>query len=129
MAQILNETLAQMEYDQLLKGGVRPVDTFGIDLKAGQGLLERGTVLAPDETDGSMVILGEDTTGTANCILCDDVDTGTSASADSIPAVAYSAGEFLLNRLIVEDDYVLSDEDVESLRIRNIILYDGIGFE
>lgn len=128
MAQILNETIAQMEYDQLLKGGVHPVDTFGVDLKGGQGVLERGTILAPDTTTGNMTILGTTTTGTANCILCEDTDTGDS-STDSIPAVAYSAGEFLLNRLIVEDNYALTDEDVESLRIHNIVLYDGFGFE
>ncbi len=127
MARVLNETIAEMEYDQLLKGGVHPVDTFGIDLKAGQGVLERGTVLAPSST-GPMVILGTSTTGDANCILCEDVDTGTSTSADPIPTVAYSAGEFLLNRLIVDDGYDLTDEDVENLRIRNIVLYDGIGF-
>ncbi len=92
--------------------------TFGITLAKGMGVLKRGTVLALSGTTYSVLASG--TTGKANCILADDIDT----TNDAVTAVAYRAGHFNRRALIVADGYTMTLADEEALRCGGIYLSD-----
>lgn len=126
----LDERVHEMEYDGLVNSVYLPADTFVVKLKAGQGVLKRGTALAlsgGEAGTGQMVILGTAAAAnealTANCILCDDTDTGT---GDAVAALAYRTGHFNGNRLIVAEGYSITAADKEHLRSGGILLDDAI---
>lgn len=93
-------------------------------LRKGTGILKRGTVLAKSSTDSLLVMLGTepDTTeveGSATTemleaygILTDDVDI----SEDDVPTTIYIGGLFNANRIIVADDYTMTETDKDTLR-------------
>lgn len=56
---------------------------------------------------------------TANCILCDDVVTGTGSA---VVAVAYRSGHFVRNKLIVKAGYTFAAADEAALRSGGIYL-------
>lgn len=90
-------------YDNLYAGGVEPKTVIAIIVKAGSGVVKRGTVLGREsqlaETDpyaGTPVLAPVDSTktdGTQNpyCILADEEVDATTKDAR---AVAYTSGEF-----------------------------------
>ncbi len=94
--------------DALIAGNGFPILKEGIGLKAGQGLLKRGTLIAKGADKAGYAagtaITAEEGAGDSQetqgmemalfGILTDDVDTGTDNAADNIPAVAYQSGEF-----------------------------------
>lgn len=98
----LFEQTGTFKPDSLIAGNEFPAMKEGIGLKAGQGILKRGSLImkgtdkagyiagAAAESAGEMAVFG---------ILTDDTDTGSDASADSIPAVCYQTGE--MNRAAV----------------------------
>lgn len=101
--------------DSLFAGNEFPVMKEGIGLKAGQGILKRGSLVMKC-TDGCGYIAGSvvtvtagegENTTTTNAemkifgILTDDFDTGEDASADNIPATVYQTGEFNREAVIV----------------------------
>ena len=109
----LFEQTGEFKPDSLIAGNEFPIMKEGIGLKAGQGVLKRGSLIMKC-ADGAGYIAGTVvtvTTGegesakTENAemnvfgILADDTDTGTDASADNIPAVCYQTGE--MNRAAV----------------------------
>ena len=101
--------------------GVNPAtEAFMVTIKANAGALKRGTVLAIDST-GKMVVLGSGT-GTANCILCDDIEVG---SADVV-AAAYRAGHFAVEKLTVASGYTIKAADKEALRDAGILLSNAV---
>ena len=63
------------------------------------------------------MVLGTAATGdevlTANCILCDDVEVGTS---DDVTVPVYLTGCFNTNRCIVADSYTMTEADKDALR-------------
>lgn len=63
--------------------------------------------------------------GGADCILCDDIEVGT--TADETVAV-YTAGCFDPEHLIVAEDYTLTAADIDALRIRGIVLKDKANY-
>lgn len=71
----LNETVGSCEFDNLIYQGNPVAEVFSVNIATGQGILKRGSVLAMDEKTGACALL--DTGGDANCILADDIDTGT----------------------------------------------------
>lgn len=105
--------------DSLIASNEFPILKEGIGLKAGQGILKRGSLImkGTDKSGyfaGSIVKVkngeGESASETEMNlevfgILTDDCDTGTDASADNIPAVCYQTGEY--NRAAV----IVSGED------------------
>lgn len=129
---MLNETLGTMEYDGLIYDGRHPVDVKTVKIRAGQGELARGTVLALSTGtggDNAMVILGttagQNETLTPNCILAEPVDTGDEAG-DALIGVAYRSGHFNRNKLIVKENYTFSAADEEELRKGGIYLSDAV---
>ena len=111
----------------MVNSGFPPPLATGVSIRAGQGLLRRGTVLALSSADGAFVVLGteadEDEALTASVVLADDADAGGGGAA---PAVAYRSGHFNRPALIVAEGYALSRADEESLRFGGILLSDAL---
>ena len=95
-------------------------EAFMVTIKANAGTLKRGTVLAVG-SDNKMVVLGSGT-GTANCILCDDIVVG---SAD-VKVAAYRAGHFTVEKLTVASGYTITAADKEALRDAGILLSNAV---
>ena len=113
--------------DNLINSTVPPALTTGVHVRAGQGILARGTVLALSSDGEDMVILGttpnDEELLIANCVLADPVDaSGTEAS----PAIAYRTGHFNRPALIVAEGYVITRTDEEDLRKGGILLSDAL---
>ena len=103
--------------------GLNPAaEAFMVTIKAlsAPATLARGTVLAVD-ADNKMVVLGSGT-GTANCILCDDTEVGTS----DIKALAYRTGHFTAEKLTVASGYTMKAADKEALRDAGILLSNAV---
>lgn len=79
--------------------------------------------------DGKLVILGStantNETLTANCILAEDVEVGTTAN---VTVLAYRTGHFARNKLAVASGYTLKATDEEELRKAGILLSDAIEY-
>ena len=117
----LDETIGSVGYDNLIHGVNPPAEVFSVELAANQGVLERGTLLAI--ADGGMKKISSATTGKANAVLADTVDTGT---GEAVVAVAYRTGHFNANRLIVADGYEITAADKEALRVAGILISDAV---
>lgn len=117
----LDENLGSVGYDNLINGAYPPAEVFSVEVAGGQGVLERGTLLAT--ADGGMVKIGDATTGKANAVLADPVDTG---DGDAVVAVAYRTGHFNANKLIVADGYEITAADKEALRSVGILVSDAV---
>ena len=109
------EQTGEFRPDSLIAGNEYPVLTDGIGLKAGQGVLKRGSLIMKG-TDGAGYIAGSAVTATTgegenavtsdmemkvHGILTDDFDTGMDASADNVPATVYLTGQYNRAAVIV----------------------------
>ena len=117
----LDENLGAVGFDNLINGTYPPADVFHVEVAGGQGTLKRGTLLAA--ADGGMVKIGAETTGKANAVLAESVDTG---DGDAVVAVAYRTGHFNANSLIVADGYEITAADKEALRVAGILISDAV---
>lgn len=124
MSKRLDETLGHVGHDNLIADMYPPTDVFSVKLKAGQGELQRGTLLAAG-ADGSMEKISTATTGKANAVLSDPVDTGD-AEGEAVPGIAYRTGHFNTNRLIVAEGYEITAADREALRVAGILTSDAV---
>ena len=123
MSKRLDENLGSVGYDGLIVANEPVAD----------GLTDkRGTVLALSAGtagDGKLVILGSTATTnetlTANCILAEDVEVGTTAD---VTVLAYRTGHFARNKLAVASGYTLKATDEEELRKAGILLSDAIEY-
>lgn len=115
-----DETIATVGYDNLINGVNPPAEVFSVQLAAGQGILERGTLLALDGSTYSMI--GTETTGKANAVLAEAADT----TAGAVTGIAYRTGHFNANSLIVADGYEITAADKEALRTAGILLSDAV---
>ena len=137
MSQRLDNKVGACAPDNLINSPTPAADVFSVTIRklSAAATLKRGTVLAHSSSraaaDGKMVILGTEahkTSGaadevlTANCVLCDDVEVGTT---DDVVAVAYRTGHFNRNQLIVASGYTLKASDEEDLRKCGILLSDA----
>ena len=131
----LYEDVATKVYDNLIADIYPPTEVFAVTIRKVAGevvTLKRGTVLAVSSGtagDGKMVVLGNtagsNETLTANCILAEDVEVGTSVDTT---ALAYRTGHFQQNNLIVKDEYTLSAADKEALRNVGILLSESMEY-
>lgn len=125
----LDENLGSVSFDNLINQNTPEADVFTVPLRAGQGIVTRGTVLALSSGDNAMVILGTtvgtNETLTANCILAQDVDTGE-GTGDPVNALAYRTGHFNRNKLTVKTGHTLTKVDEENLRKGGILLDDAV---
>ena len=119
MSTRLDENLGAVGFDNLFSGAFPPAEVFSVTLAAGQGVLKRGTLLA--KTDGGMVKISSSTTGKANAVLADDVDTSATTTG-----IAYQTGHFNTNSLIVANGYEITAADKEALRVAGILLSDAV---
>lgn len=124
MSKRLDETLGHVSPDNLIADMYPPTDVFSVKLKAGQGELQRGTLLAAG-ADGIMEKISTTTTGKANAVLSDPVDTGD-AEGVAVPGIAYRTGHFNTNRLIVAEGYEITAADKEALRVAGILTSDAV---
>lgn len=119
MSKKLNSTVGAMNYDGLVYDDKFPIDTKTVSLRAGQGELKCGTVLAVSTTSEDYVKVGitpvENETFIADCILADDVDT---TGAVSVIGEAYRSGHFNANNLFG----TLNENDKRALTANGIYL-------
>ena len=116
-----DETLGAVGFDNLIAGITPAAEVFSVQVAAGQGVLERGTLLAT--ADGGMVKISSATTGKANAVLAEAVDTG---AGEAVNAIAYRTGHFNANTLIVADGYEITAADKEALRGVGILVSDAV---
>lgn len=134
MSKRLDENLGSVGYDGLIVANepVADVLTVTIRKEAAAATYKRGTVLALSAGtagDGKLVILGSTATTnetlTANCILAEDVEVGTTAD---VTVLAYRTGHFARNKLAVASGHTLKATDEEELRKAGILLSDAIEY-
>ena len=134
MSKRLDENLGSVGYDGLIVANEPVADVFTVTIRkeATAATYKRGTVLALSAgtaDDGKLVILGSTATTnetlTANCILAEDVEVGTTAD---VTVLAYRTGHFARNKLAVASGYTLKATDEEELRKAGILLSDAIEY-
>lgn len=132
MSKRLDENLGSVGYDGLIVANEPVADVFTVTIRkevTAAAAYKRGTVLALSAGDGKLVILGSTATTnetlTANCILAEDVEVGTTAD---VTVLAYRTGHFARNKLAVASGYTLKATDEEELRKAGILLSDAIEY-
>lgn len=134
MSKRLDENLGSVGYDGLIVANEPVADVFTVTIRkeAAAATYKRGTVLALSAgtaDDGKLVILGSTATTnetlTANCILAEDVEVGTTTD---VTVLAYRTGHFARNKLAVASGYTLKATDEEELRKAGILLSDAIEY-
>ena len=135
MSKRLDENLGSVGYDGLIVANEPVADVFTVTIRkeanAAATTYKRGTVLAlsAGTAGGKLVILGSTATTnetlTANCILAEDVEVGTTAD---VTVLAYRTGHFARNKLAVASGYTLKATDEEELRKAGILLSDAIEY-
>ena len=136
MSKRLDENLGSVGYDGLIVANEPVADVFTVTIRkeaTAAATYKRGTVLALSAGtagDGKLVILGSTATTnetlTANCILAEDVEVGTTADET---VLAYRTGHFARNKLIFGGSgYALKPADEEALRAAGILLSDALDY-
>jgi hypothetical protein len=132
MSKRLDENLGNVGYDGLIVANEPVADVLTVTIRkeaTAAATYKRGTVLALSAGDGKLVILGSTATTnetlTANCILAEDVEVGTTAD---VTVLAYRTGHFARNKLAVASGYTLKATDEEELRKAGILLSDAIEY-
>lgn len=134
MSKRLDENLGSVGYDGLIVANEPVADVFTVTIRkeaTAAATYKRGTVLAlsAGTADDKLVILGTtaatNETLTANCILAEDVEVGTTAD---VTVLAYRTGHFARNKLAVASGYTLKAPDEEELRKAGILLSDAIEY-
>lgn len=128
--------VGEIGQDNLIAKLFPPAETFGVKIKAGEGELARGTVLAladdgtyivagssytktiPPETEGGAATT-EEVTPLANCVLADPVDA---SGDDDVTGVAYRTGHFNSRALIFAKNHTMTIQEKEELRKGGILL-------
>lgn len=132
MSKRLDENLGNVGYDGLIVANEPVADVLTVTIRkeaTAAATYKRGTVLALSAGTGKLVILGSTATTnetlTANCILAEDVEVGTTAD---VTVLAYRTGHFARNKLAVASGYTLKATDEEELRKAGILLSDAIEY-
>lgn len=132
MSKRLDENLGSVGYDGLIVANEPVADVLTVTIRketTAAATYKRGTVMALSAGDGKLVILGSTATTnetlTANCILAEDVEVGTTAD---VTVLAYRTGHFARNKLAVASGYTLKATDEEELRKAGILLSDAIEY-
>ena len=124
----LHEKIGSVEFEKLFAGMQPPaIVKPGVIRKLGTaGTLKRGTLLAKSSGsagDGKLVIFGTtaatNETLTADCVLCDDIEVGTTYDEN---AAVYVSGDFNEAALIVATGATITEADRDALRTKGILL-------
>ncbi|MBG9548394.1 head decoration protein [Cytobacillus firmus] len=124
---LVNKNIGESSVDNLFNDVTVPLLTKSVKLQAGQGVLLRGTVLGVITASGLAVTVNSantDGSEKADCILTDDVDTGTT---DPVVATAYSSGLFNANALIVGGTDTV-DKHKKELRTLGIFIKESLTY-
>lgn len=123
----LDSTIGTVEYDNLIYDLYPPAEVFSVELAAGTGTLERGSLLDLSSKDSNYVIhgttAGTGDTLTANCVLAEDV---TLDSANEVIGQAYRTGHFAQNMLKIKSGSTITEADKENLRDVGILLSESV---
>ena len=120
MSKKLNETIGAVEYDGIINSAC-DADVVSVQLKAGTGVLKRGTVVT-GTAGGELAPVSAALSATnGTYILTDDTDISVATVA-----TAYRTGHFNRNKLITNGSYKLSAADEVILRAAGILLSDAI---
>lgn len=142
MTNVINNKYAiigDFKFDNLIAGEQQPIISKGITLKAGQGVLARGTLLGIITLTGLAVICDSTKNdgsekpayilGLQQGQLMDPtqtvIDTGSPEATLNVPAMAYQTGIFNRNAIITKSGQPISGFESQ-LRTLGIILRDGI---
>ena len=121
------EQIGEFTPDSLITSEDFSILKEGIGLKAGQGVLKRGSLIVKPEKAGYLAGTA-DIEGKIFGILTDDTDTGADAAGDNIPAVCYQTGNFNRAAVIVAEsatvDTYEDDMKAVSLFLRNVQKYE-----
>lgn len=124
----LHEFIGSVEFEKLFAGMQPPaiVKPGVIRKLATAATLKRGTLLAKSSGsagDGKLVIFGttaaSNETLTADCVLCDDIEVGTSNDEN---VAVYVSGDFNEAALIVATGATITEADRDALRTKGILL-------
>ena len=124
----LHTKVGVMEYEKLFASTKPAALVRGGTIRklSAKATLARGTILAKSggsAGDGKLVILGTtaatNETLTPDCILCDDIEVGTT---DDENVVVYVEGSFNEEALIVAENYTITEADRDALRLKRIYL-------
>lgn len=117
------------EPDMLVYDTKETLDTKTVQLTAGQGTLARGTVIAfPAATPGVGGVAWTGADGqAADCVLCDDADTGASGATGSVVGHAYRTGHLCRQALLFGTGVTeLTEAAEKQLRDGGIMLSDAV---
>ena len=117
----MDNIVETVEYDNLIYDLYPEPEVFSVELAAGSGILERGTLLAKAQ-DGTYSMFGEGE-GTANAVLCDPVEL---SSDGKVIGQAYRTGHFAQNILKVKSGATITEADKEALRDVGILLSESV---
>lgn len=117
------EVIGECGFDNIVNEvGTIPVITTLRKVKAGQGVLKAGAILATD-SNGELVHLSA-SSQVACYVLKEAVDTG---SGSAVNAVVYCSGHFNKNHLTAKSGYTATAKDYENLR--NAGIFTAISME
>jgi hypothetical protein len=120
------DTVAKTEYDGLIASASPTASVFGVLIRAGEGEIKRGTILAFSDADEKYVILGTDPDGaetlTPSAVLAEDAAVDENADTS---AIAYRSGHFVRGSLLTRDAAITKSVE-ENLRMHGILLSDAI---
>ncbi len=117
------EKIGEFKPDALIVSPNFPVLTEGTGLKAGYGVLKRGSLImrgndkagyiagtkvAVTEGEGESAVTSDMELSVFG-ILTDNFDTGTDPKADNIPATVYQTGEFNRAAVVVGENAAVED--------------------
>lgn len=118
MPEKLREVVGNLEFRNLIADIAFPVQTSGIKLKGGQGVLLAGSVIAKD-AEGKYILANETPGLKVHSILADDIDTGVA----DVTAIVYLSGVFNRKKLIFGGTANAATFE-EDLRTQGIYLKD-----
>jgi len=120
--------ISEFTPDSLIVSDDFPILKAGIGLKAGQGVLKRGSLIVRAEKAGYIAGTA-DIGGKIFGILTDDTDTGSDAAADNIPAVCYQTGVFNRAEVIVAGEGASVDSYEDDMKDVSLFLRDVQKYE
>lgn len=115
----MDEVICKTEDTGIIYSSNPAAETFFVKVKAGSGVLRRGSILAKD--DAGAVLLDTAHAGKGYAIVAEELDT-----AEETVALCYRTGHFIANKLIAEESYTLTADDKEALRGVGILLSDAV---
>ncbi|MGG1442100.1 head decoration protein [Brevibacillus laterosporus] len=130
MNNLYEKEVGSVGHTNLFASTTHPVDVKAVTLKAGQGIVKRGTVLGiATTTQLATTVDGSKTDGTelADSILTDDVDTGEASSTVNVVATAYSSGSFNRQALLFGGTDK-ADKHEKHLRELGIFMKDNLKY-